>query len=192
MARKCAVLRTVDECPGMLDPDAHRKRFLRHHYALGEKSLDGIPGRMPDAQDYGICQEFPANAGMGQYGTLHMTVAADQFLQAGFKKNGATERNDFLPYGCDNVFKTIGSDMAVSITGLAGPGGGTRKKPVGLVYIAVADENGALCRKYIFNGTRTQIKHRAAMAALSLALDRLKESPQNNSEETIHDHDADR
>ena len=75
---------------------------------------------------------------------------------------------------------------------MAGPGGGTRKKPVGLVYIAVADETGSLCRKFIFNGTRTQIKQRAAMAALGLALDRLKESSQNNSEETIHDHDADK
>ena len=90
------------------------------------------------------------------------------------------------------VREAIGSDMAVSITGLAGPGGGTRKKPVGLVYIAVADANGELCRKYNFGGTRSQIKHRAAMAALSFALDRLKESPNNHSEETIHDHDTDR
>ena len=88
--------------------------------------------------------------------------------------------------------EVIGSDMAVSITGLAGPGGGTRKKPVGLVYIAVADVNGEVCRKFNFGGTRTQIKYRAAMAALGFALDRLKESPQTNAEEMIHDHDADR
>lgn len=86
----------------------------------------------------------------------------------------------------------IGSDMAVSITGLAGPGGGTTKKPVGLVYIAIADANGTLCHKYNFLGTRTQIKQRAAIAALGFALDRLKENPQNTSEETIHDHDTDR
>ena len=88
--------------------------------------------------------------------------------------------------------EVIGSDVAVSITGLAGPGGGTRKKPVGLVYIAVADANGEACRHYNFGGTRTQIKHRAAMAALGFALERLKESSQPNAEEMIHDHDADR
>ena len=88
--------------------------------------------------------------------------------------------------------EVIGSDMAVSITGLAGPGGGTRKKPVGLVYIAVADANGEACRKFNYGGTRTQIKYRAAMAALGFALDRLKESSQTNAEEMIHDHDADR
>jgi nicotinamide-nucleotide amidase len=91
------------------------------------------------------------------------------------------------------VREVIGSDLAVSITGLAGPGGGTRKKPVGLVYIAVADANGTLCRQFNFTGTRTQIKQRAAMAALGFALDRLKESPaRNNLEETTDDHDADR
>ena len=88
--------------------------------------------------------------------------------------------------------EVIGSDMAVSITGLAGPGGGTRKKPVGLVYIAVADAKGEVCRKFNFGGTRTQIKYRAAMAALGFALDRLKESSQTNAEEVIHDHDAER
>ena len=90
------------------------------------------------------------------------------------------------------VREVIGSDLAVSITGLAGPGGGTRKRPVGLVYIAVADENGAICRKFNFSGTRTQIKLRAAMAALGFALDRLKESPQNKLEEYSNDQNADR
>jgi len=89
--------------------------------------------------------------------------------------------------------EVIGSDLAVSITGLAGPGGGTRKKPVGLVYIAVADESGEVCRRFIFSGSRIQIKNRAARAAFSLALDRLKEdTTQKKSEDTVNDHDADR
>ena len=92
----------------------------------------------------------------------------------------------------NGVREVTGSDLAVSITGLAGPGGGTRKRPVGLVYIAVADENGAICRIFNFSGTRTQIKLRAAMAALGFALDRLKESPQNKLEEHSNDQNADR
>ena len=94
-------------------------------------------------------------------------------------KKGAVSEEVALEMA-EGVREAIGSDIAVSITGLAG------------VYIAVADKNGSLCRKFVFNGTRTQIKQRAAMAALGLALDRLKESPQNDSEETIHDHDAER
>lgn len=74
------------------------------------------------------------------------------------------------------VRQVIGADMGVSITGLAGPGGGTRRKPVGLVYIAVADGQGVVCRQYNFSGARSQIKFRAATAALGLAFDRLKET----------------
>ena len=107
-------------------------------------------------------------------------------------KKGAVSEETALEMA-KGVREVIGSDMAVSITGLAGPGGGTRKKPVGLVYIAVADANGASCQKFNFAGTRTQIKQRAAMAALGFALDRLKENPSyNNLEETADDHDADR
>ena len=91
------------------------------------------------------------------------------------------------------VREVIGADLGVSITGLAGPGGGTRRKPVGLVYIAVADEYGEACRKFNFAGARTQIKLRAAMAALGFALDRLKENClEKKSEEISNDHEADR
>ena len=92
------------------------------------------------------------------------------------------------------VRELIGADFAASITGLAGPGGGTRKKPVGLVYIAVADENGEECRKFNFSGARSQVKHRAAMAAIGLALERVKKCSLNREdlEEISNDHDTDR
>ena len=107
-------------------------------------------------------------------------------------KKGAVSEETALEMA-KGIREVISSDIAVSITGLAGPGGSTRKKPVGLVYIGVADANGEACRKFNFGGTRTQIKQRAAMAALGFALDRLKEYPtQNNMEETTDDHDADR
>ena len=74
----------------------------------------------------------------------------------------------------EGVRETLGTDYGVSITGLAGPGGGTKKKPVGLVYMAVADQDGTLCREFRFNGSRKQIKLRAAMAAIGLAYDRVQ------------------
>ena len=106
-------------------------------------------------------------------------------------KKGAVSEETALEMA-RGVRELIGSDMAVSITGLAGPGGGTRKKPVGLVYIAVADANGEACREVSFGGTRTQIKHRAAMAALGFVLDRLKDSSKTHAEEMIHGQDTDR
>lgn len=90
------------------------------------------------------------------------------------------------------VRELIGADLGVSITGLAGPGGGTRKKPVGLVYVALADEAGTVCRKLNFSGARAQIKLRAAMAALGLAYDRIKGNLTEKDEGETNDNDANR
>jgi nicotinamide-nucleotide amidase len=67
--------------------------------------------------------------------------------------------------GARSKFK---SDYALGITGIAGPGGGSRKKPVGLVYIAVAGPKNIICRKNLFVGNRREIKYRAAHTALDL------------------------
>ncbi len=55
-----------------------------------------------------------------------------------------------------------GSDIAISVTGIAGPDGGTPEKPVGLVYIALADKNGVTAYKQHFNGDRERVRLRAA------------------------------
>ena len=66
--------------------------------------------------------------------------------------------------------------MAVSITGIAGPGGGTKEKPVGLVYMALArPDQDALVKRYIFAGTRSDIRRAAVGAALEMLLSSLKD-----------------
>ncbi len=54
--------------------------------------------------------------------------------------------------------KVAKSDIAVSVTGIAGPTGGTVEKPVGLVYIAFADKNGAEVRKLNLSGNRDEVR----------------------------------
>ena len=68
----------------------------------------------------------------------------------------------------EGVRRVLHADFGVSITGLAGPGGGTEETPVGTVYIAVAEPNGTHAEKNIFTGTRKQVKFRASQAALAM------------------------
>ena len=63
-------------------------------------------------------------------------------------------------------------DLAVSITGIAGPGGGTPQKPVGLVYLGVAKKDGtARVERRIFPGNRAEIRSAALVLALELLRD---------------------
>lgn len=60
------------------------------------------------------------------------------------------------------------AEIALATTGIAGPGGGTKEKPVGLVYIALTDEQGSLTEKHLFSGNRAEIRRQTVDAALAL------------------------
>ncbi len=66
------------------------------------------------------------------------------------------------------VLKAAGVDVAVAITGIAGPTGGTPEKPVGTVYIACSGPERELVERYQFGGSRAEIQESAAQAALVL------------------------
>ncbi len=64
------------------------------------------------------------------------------------------------------------ADLAVAVTGIAGPGGATPGKPVGLTYVAVADVTGNAVRRFAWSGEREANKASSAEAALELLLER--------------------
>jgi nicotinamide-nucleotide amidase len=69
-----------------------------------------------------------------------------------------------MAVGCRERFKT---DLAVSTTGLAGPGGATPDKPIGLVYVGLAWAGGVASYPFNWAGTRTEIQSRTAKQALN-------------------------
>ena len=66
--------------------------------------------------------------------------------------------------------RALCADVAISVTGLAGPSGDDRGTPVGTVYIGYADESGTETVCFHFDGNRDSVRAQAALAALKLAL----------------------
>lgn len=60
------------------------------------------------------------------------------------------------------------TDFGIGVTGIAGPGGGSKAKPVGTVFIAASSKNKEICRKFHFSGSRTTIRKKSALKALQL------------------------
>lgn len=68
----------------------------------------------------------------------------------------------------EGIRSRMDTDIGVGITGIAGPGGATDTKPVGLVYIAVSGNNGTVTLRNIFAGSRHQVRWQATEKALKM------------------------
>ncbi len=71
--------------------------------------------------------------------------------------------------------RAFGADLAISTTGIAGPGGATARKPVGLVYVALAGEGITRLEEHLFSGDRAAVAAAAASAALRLLVDEVEQ-----------------
>lgn len=70
----------------------------------------------------------------------------------------------------EGVRSSMGADVAVSTTGVAGPLGGTARKPVGLVYIGVGSVGGVVVEEHVFTGDRAAVIEAATGRALELLI----------------------
>lgn len=76
-----------------------------------------------------------------------------------------------MAQGARTLFKV---DIAVSVSGIAGPGGGTPEKPVGSTWMALVTSEGQWTRHFVWDGAREQNKQYSAEAVLQLVLDYLE------------------
>ena len=83
------------------------------------------------------------------------------------KKFGAVSR-EAVAAMANGVRKVSKANIGLAVTGIAGPGGGSAEKPVGLIYIGLARDAAALSEEYHFTGGREMIKIQASQAALDL------------------------
>ena len=73
--------------------------------------------------------------------------------------------------------KALGVDICAADTGIAGPGGATAGKPVGLFYLGLSTRDGTVTKIHLFTGSRDENKQQAAQTALQRVLDYLKKLP---------------
>ena len=88
------------------------------------------------------------------------------------KKHGAVSE-EVAKAMADGIRKKSKVDIGLATTGIAGPTGGTKDKPVGLVYIAVSNSDRTLVKKFQFTGNRLENKESTCNAALVMLLDSL-------------------
>ncbi|MGI6755514.1 MAG: CinA family protein [Atopobiaceae bacterium] len=75
---------------------------------------------------------------------------------------------------CEGAKKVLGSDIAVSITGIAGPGGAEPGKPVGTVWFGITSGEGTHTEMHMFTGDRRSVREQAVACALGLMLSRVR------------------
>jgi nicotinamide-nucleotide amidase len=83
------------------------------------------------------------------------------------ERHGAVSRKVAMAMA-RGVRRCCGSDLGLAITGIAGPGGGSPRKPVGLVFVAVSSARRLFAVRFLFRGTRVAVKNAAVCAALTL------------------------
>jgi nicotinamide-nucleotide amidase len=139
---------------------AERKQTL----ALAESCTGGLlAGRLtdvPGSSDYLLegCVTYSNAAKQARLGVAHDLLAAHGAVSA--EVAGAM---------AEGIQATAGSDWALSVTGIAGPGGGTAEKPVGLVFLGVAGPEGAArVVRHQFLGDRATVRSQAVQAGLDL------------------------
>ena len=88
------------------------------------------------------------------------------------RKYGAVSRQVAIEMA-QGVRAIANTDIGIGVTGIAGPTGGTRSKPVGLVYIAFVTGKKQIVKKFRFKGSRQDIKFQASQASLELVTQKI-------------------
>ncbi len=154
-------------------------------YGWDQDGLETIVGRMLTTRQMTLATAESCTGGLISHRITQVPGSSHYFLR-GYVVYGNEAKKDALQVDAQlirkkgavsleaaealaaNVRKAAKADIGLSTTGIAGPTGGTPEKPVGLVYIGIADEQSAQAFEFRFTGNRDTVKKRASQAALEL------------------------
>jgi nicotinamide-nucleotide amidase len=165
--------------------EAIRQKMGRHIFGYDDDTLPGRVGKLLSAAGEKLAVAESCTAGMLGSIITEVPGSSDYFWggvvsysnECKMKLLGVNEKT-LTQYGAVSpqtaeemargILRLTGVDLALAITGLAGPTGGTEEKPVGLVYIALAFENECIVKELHFVGPREAIRKLSAKSALDL------------------------
>jgi nicotinamide-nucleotide amidase len=165
---------TEQEVRALLGPYIFASGVVSMEEVVGEKLRNkGLTISVAESCTGGLIGNLLTNApGSSNYFMGGLLVYSNQskidllnVSQETIEKNGAVSDRTVQEM-TEGVKKKIGTDIGLAVTGIAGPEGGSREKPVGTVHIGLSSDRETFTGKYRFWGTRKQIKKNTAMMAL--------------------------
>lgn len=162
-----------------------REKIDEHIFGEGEEILEEIVGKILHRKELTISTAESCTGGMLSSRITDVSGSSDYF-KGGMVTYSNKSKVKFLDvkkktltkFGAvsektakqmaEGVRKHFKSDIGISTTGIAGPTGGTKEKPVGLVYIGYSDKKRTFAKKFLFGNFRDRNKKRAAQMALEI------------------------
>ena len=184
--RITAKAKSVEEAKELIKPmsDEMKRRFGQSLYATGETSIEEVVAKMLVENNLKIAVAESCTGGMVSASLINYPGISSVFMEgcvtysneAKMKSLGVKKETlDVYGVVSDKCAKEMASGVAaryntnvgIATTGIAGPGGGTDEKPVGLVYFGIYINGKVISKKYVFNGDRQGVRERATRTILN-------------------------
>ena len=184
--RITAKAKSVEEAKELIKPmsDEMKRRFGQSLYATGETSIEEVVAKMLVENNLKIAVAESCTGGMVSASLINYPGISSVFMEGcvtysneAKMKSLGVKKETLDVYGAvsDNCAKEMASGVAaryntnvgIATTGIAGPGGGTDEKPVGLVYFGIYINGKVISKKYVFNGDRQGVRERATRTILN-------------------------
>lgn len=184
--RITAKAKSVEEAKELIKPMSYemKRRFGQNLYAVGETSIEEVVAKMLVENNLKIAVAESCTGGMVSASLINYPGISSVFMEgcvtysneAKMKSLGVKKETlDIYGAVSDKCAKEMASGVAaryntnvgIATTGIAGPGGGTDEKPVGLVYFGIYINGKVISKKYVFNGDRQGVRERATRTILN-------------------------
>ncbi len=162
-----------------------RRKIGHRIFAVDDETLEGLIGYLLKENKQTLTVAESCTGGLIAHRLTNVAGSSDYFLEGAvtysnqakqarlgvdpalIEAHGAVSA-EVATAMAEGIRQHAGSDLGLSVTGIAGPTGGTAHKPVGLTYIAVSGPRGTRCEQFLLHQDRVRNQQRAAQAALNL------------------------